>query len=387
MNRLFVIILLIAFAACQQKEKSTGGNLSVEEIHVKDFEEYVISYKDFVHAYHFVPLETTDSCLVGNVLDVKMAGRKIFILDDKNKLWVFDTEGKYVGRIGTPGPGPEEYIHASKFYINEVKGYVGILDLTCNTVVRYTLENKFIDQRRFKFDLVCTGVVTVNSGENVLLLSSNSKQEKYNYAAYEESDFSFISYQIPFRILGEEGCSNSMLIAHNVGSSSLALAMNSDTIYEWKENRLQPAYIVEGGLKHITAEALLNKTPHDCATAVGYRLAREDGYSMGLNELYATDHYLSVDYSSKNMTLFLDRKQGKRRLLQPAEATILSTFSFGAASTGNISLVRCFSMEVMGLIEEDLKENEHPEYRDLYDRLTADSNPVIGLLDYEKLFE
>lgn len=87
------------------------------------------------------------------------------------------------------------------------------------------------------------------------------------------------------------------------------------------------------------------------------------------------------------MTLFLDRKQGKKRLLQPAEATILSTFSFGAASTGNISLVRCFSLEVMGLIEEDLKENEHPEYRDLYDRLTADSNPVIGLLDYEKLFE
>lgn len=387
MSRLFVIILLITFAACQQIEKSAGGNLSVEEIHVKDFEEHVIPYKDFVHAYHFVPLETTDSCLVGNVLDVKMAERKIFILDDKNKLWVFDTDGKYVGRIGTPGPGPEEYICASKFYVNEAKRYIGILDLTSNTVVRYTMKNKYIDRIRFKFDLVCSGVVTVNNGENVLLLSSNSKQEQYNYAAYKESDFSFISYQIPFRILGEEGCSNSMLIAHNVGSSSFALAMNSDTIYEWKKNRLQPAYIVEGGLKHITAEALMKKTPHDCATAVGYRLAREDGYSMGLNELYATDHYLSVDYSSKNMTLFLDRKQGKKRLLQPAQATILSTFSFGAASTSNISLVRCFSTEVMELIEEDLKENKHLEYHGLYDRLTADSNPVIGLLDYEKLFE
>ena len=50
-----------------------------------------------------------------------------------------------------------------------------------------------------------------------------------------------------------------MLLAHNAGTSSLALAMNSDTIYQWKENRLQPAFLVEGGLKHITAEALMEK--------------------------------------------------------------------------------------------------------------------------------
>lgn len=386
-QRVFFLFLLLGLGACQQKNKDLDTNVSIEEIHVNDFDEHAIAYKDFVHAHHFVPLETTDSCLVGNVLAVEMTGERIFVLDDKDKLWVFDTDGKYVGRIGTQGPGPEEYSHANKFYVNESKGHIGILDLTSNRVFRYTLDNKFIDQIRFEFDLVCTGVVTVNNGETVLLLSSNSKQEKYNYAAYDESDFSLISYQIPFRILGEEGCSNPMLLAHNAGASSLALAMNSDTIYQWKENRLQPAFLVEGGLKHITAEALMEKTPHDCATAVGIRLAREDGYSMGVQELYATDRYWCLEYPSKDMTLFVDWKQGEKRMLRPEKATILSTFSFGATSTTNTSLIRCLSAEVMEFIKEDLKDNNHPEFHELYGRLTEDSNPVIGVLDYGKLFK
>ena len=85
-----------------------------------------------------------------------MTEERIFILDDKDKLWVFDTDGKYVGRIGTQGPGPEEYSHASKFYVNESKGHIGILDLTSNRVFRYTLDNKFINQIRFEFDLAFT---------------------------------------------------------------------------------------------------------------------------------------------------------------------------------------------------------------------------------------
>lgn len=122
------------------------------------------------------------------------------------------------------------------------------------------------------------------------------------------------------------------------------------------------------------------------ATAVGYRLAREDGYSMGLDELYATDRYLSVGYPSKNVSLFLDRKQGKKRLFQ-SRSTILSALSFGAASTCTTSLVRCFSADIMVIIKDDLMKSAHPEYHDIYERLTEDSNPVIGLLDYERIFK
>lgn len=387
LHLLFFCFLLSVTTACNQKEKNIQEERELQAIHLKDFEPNPISEEEIIQSLRFIKLETDDNCLIGNVLDVKMARQNIYILDDKNVLWIFGENGEYKGKIGSQGQGPAEYIRITKFYINETKGHIGLMDMGSNTVVRYTFDNKFIDKIHFKFDLLCNGVTLINKGETLLILSSNGKEYPFNYAAYNEADFSFQSYQIPFEIFGEEIGGNNALLAHNVGNNSYALAMNSDTIYQWKDNRLKPAYLVKGGLKHLTTEVLLENGPYFVAFEAGYKLCREKGYSRGIENLCATNDYWYFEYSSTQTDVFWDRTRNKGRLFRrPADGSFLSALSWGFHSTTSTSLIRCFSLEIVEAVKEDLKKVKHPDYHQIYDDLSEDANPVIVLLDYSKLF-
>lgn len=388
LHLLFFCFLLSVTPACNQKEKNFQKEIELQKIDLKDFEQNPISNEEIIQALHFIKLETHDSCLIGNVLDVKMARQNIYISDDKNVLWVFGENGEYKGRIGSQGQGPAEYSRMNRFYINETKGYLGLLDMGSNTVVRYTFDNQFIDKIRFKFDLLCDGVTLLNKGETLIILSSNGKKYPFNYAAYNESDFSFKSYQIPFEVFGEETGGNRALLAHNVGNNSYVLAMNSDTIYQWKDDSLKPAYLVEGGFKHLTTEVLRENGPYFAAVEAGYKLCREKGYSQGIENLCATNDYWYFKYPATDTDVFWDRVRNKGRLFcRPADGSFLSALSWEFHSTTSNFLIRCFSLEIVEAVKEDLKKAKHPDYHTLYDDLPEDANPVVVLLDYSKLFK
>lgn len=46
-QRVFFLFFLLGLGACQQKNKDLDTDVSIEEIHVNDFDEHAIAYKDF----------------------------------------------------------------------------------------------------------------------------------------------------------------------------------------------------------------------------------------------------------------------------------------------------------------------------------------------------
>ena len=53
-----------------------------------------IAYSAFVDSIEYIPLETTEECLVGEVTDVVMAGDRLFVFDAKQQEVVWGAEGK-----------------------------------------------------------------------------------------------------------------------------------------------------------------------------------------------------------------------------------------------------------------------------------------------------
>ena len=49
-----------------------------------------IAYSQFVDSIKYIPLETTDACLIGNITDVEISEEHIFVLDlQMQTVWIF----------------------------------------------------------------------------------------------------------------------------------------------------------------------------------------------------------------------------------------------------------------------------------------------------------
>lgn len=102
MRKVVVLFMMVSLFACGKHDKNENKEylfLQKEQVRVSDM------MKD----YSFIPLETTDDNLILDVTVVKISGGKIFVLDSfspSKSLYVFQLDGKYIGKIGAVGNGP-----------------------------------------------------------------------------------------------------------------------------------------------------------------------------------------------------------------------------------------------------------------------------------------
>jgi hypothetical protein len=104
----------------------------------------------FPGAHRVVPLESEDSILIGGIDYLKVDDERIFLLDHlRNQVLIFAADGKYVSRVGKAGAGPGEIERAKDFSI--VDGGVEIFDDLRMKLVRYALNNEFIEEKPVPF--------------------------------------------------------------------------------------------------------------------------------------------------------------------------------------------------------------------------------------------
>lgn len=105
-------ILLSCFAfglvACQSGQQisetpAIGVRTAIQQ-------ENPISLKNDVQSIEYIPLETNDSCLVSNALNLQVSADFLFMYNGKTgQVLQFDRKGKFVRPVGRQGNGPGEY--------------------------------------------------------------------------------------------------------------------------------------------------------------------------------------------------------------------------------------------------------------------------------------
>ena len=63
--------------------------------------------QDIIDSIRYVMLETTDECLIGNISELYVDGRFIFVVDNTiyESVFVFDENGRFLNKIGRLGRG------------------------------------------------------------------------------------------------------------------------------------------------------------------------------------------------------------------------------------------------------------------------------------------
>lgn len=145
-------ILIIAFLMCACNEHRVPNVFSFSLVN-----EARIS--DIVKDYQLIRLETVEENLILDPTIVKFAKDRIFILDrfsPSKGLYVFQIDGKYLGKVGCKGEGPGEYIMPHYFSVNEKYNRIFLRDMAMNRMLVYDLTTlAFVEDFSIPFYATC----------------------------------------------------------------------------------------------------------------------------------------------------------------------------------------------------------------------------------------
>ena len=135
-----------------------------------------LNYSTFVDSIQYIHLETTDDCLIGKITDAIFTTNYILILDEqKQTIWIFNQNGKFLNKISRKGNGPEEYYYLYKLEFDKKNNQIAALDLWNHSILYYDLNGLFI--RKVKFEMVISDFKIIPQGGYIISNAGESKPE------------------------------------------------------------------------------------------------------------------------------------------------------------------------------------------------------------------
>lgn len=141
MKRLISCLFFILLTMACQKEMSSGvDSYDVDAIRNSN---KVFNVEDSGLKFSYIPLEMSDSSLVGDIEKILLT--KDYIIVRSNELiFLFDYTGKFIRRIGTQGDGPGQYKSIWDVSIDESEQRLFLADYSTSKVLEYDMEGRFL---------------------------------------------------------------------------------------------------------------------------------------------------------------------------------------------------------------------------------------------------
>lgn len=143
---IFLFFLLALLVACGEKQNRQGNLIRLEEKIAAPDESLTTS--DYFASITYVPLQTTDSSLIGSRPRIVVGKDRVYVGSNKNSCLAFDLKtGKFVGSIGSLDKGPRGYRSSTDLWINPEKGVVYFPGWR-NGFVKYSANGEFLGEQK-----------------------------------------------------------------------------------------------------------------------------------------------------------------------------------------------------------------------------------------------
>ncbi len=139
LTSLTVSILAIALFSCVNKLPDSKVECEQIDIDIKNAQEFVYSDLVDTSSLEFIILETSENCLLGQVMKFHKHNDKLVFLAD-NKIVVFNVGGKFLYSVDKHGKGPGEYGYLMDVFIDK-NDFIYGLDMLGKIVKYDTLGN------------------------------------------------------------------------------------------------------------------------------------------------------------------------------------------------------------------------------------------------------
>ena len=294
---IFVIAFLLLLYGCAEN-RSSDIDSDLIPIRWEDLEERDMFCTDGkLDSCRFVILETSDNCLLGATAKVEITDKYIVILSNK-KIFVFDTEGKFLNTIGRIGPGPNEHLTISDFYLDEEAGTIGVYDVWRAEITRYSMDGKMINKT--KCDPVlkeACDILGLNEGLLLISMHNNLKND-YHYILVNENDNKLSGNYIPYISRGRANLNIPKYYYATDKTYHYVLAMFSDTIYHFTNREITSKYVLQTPIKKPTKTDIDKYGTFETGMDV-MTFLRRDGFSLGIINIYAAGGYIFFAYGMK----------------------------------------------------------------------------------------
>ena len=202
-NSSFFLIIILFIAGCVQK-KTNDENIFTIHVESKNIVKN-IHFSELITDCRYVPLETADKCLIGQLDKVEVSNNEIFVLDSRNAraIYRFSKEGRFLNQIAQLGNGPMEYVQPDDISIDATNGEVAILDRI--KILFYKPDNTYLRNfilPSYSYKIACYDhrIAAYGREDNdLVLLDENGKQRgiffKNNEAKKTVMNYPFQSYK------------------------------------------------------------------------------------------------------------------------------------------------------------------------------------------------
>lgn len=155
----FSLLILLLIFACDNENVSKQVSYNINTRQGMELKEMEIDLADVVKDVYFIPLETSDKCLLSGVSNVVLTEEYILVTDARSLYQFGKQEGNFIRQIGQIGNGPSEHGTSIKFNVNENTGEVFIFSSSYKITVHDLFTGKFkrgfnLPFRTSKFDFV-----------------------------------------------------------------------------------------------------------------------------------------------------------------------------------------------------------------------------------------
>ena len=213
-------------------------------------------FSEEVDSISFIPLETNDSVLVGQVSGIFYLGDRLLIVDANKaqRIFVFDMQGKYQYSIGSKGEGPGQYASLNQVRVD--KDTINVFDWMKWKYICYDIEGNVLYEHAFHKKMP---EVLIRLENQTFVGAYAGYYEKYPFhlSWINECD-SIVDTGLPIRN------------PHPVPAGTLQYTLDGtllfyhslcDTIYEISKRRIIPKYSL-GLYKEGEVNAFLSRTKH-----------------------------------------------------------------------------------------------------------------------------
>lgn len=242
-----IITILLNLVACQSGSLQKAGVWKVDLRPVIQ-KETPISMAEDISGIEYIPLETTDSCLISNITGLIMDDESIFVQNGRTQqIFQFTRQGQFVREVGKVGEGPGEYAPYTieylsldsgqkELYANRhgLPGMVFSYDgefLRLDTAIAESVGNRYFLQNG---DCVLAGTPMTPIGQSPWLVALKSKSDQ------------LLATKTPFPAgVPMDACYMKEIQFLPFQNSALAYTPCNDTLFRVSESGITPACILD----------------------------------------------------------------------------------------------------------------------------------------------
>ncbi len=285
---LFWTGLILISNSC--KNRSTPTEVPAQAIiNINDAQ--TMNYQPLLDSINYIPLETTDQSLIGNIGKIYITPSNILIFDSKQTaILLFDKEGKFIRKIGQKGRGPEEYLFFNEIVFDKKTEIIYAHERYLNKMFKYNLKGELLEQipSKFEFNSFC------KAPEGYWLYScfKENNPKGYNLMLVDEKMQNLTTGFFPQNAAFVNATFNSTFSQDHSGTSYFVYP-TSNIIYKLDTEKPVPYFQINFGEKNMPYEKI-----KELSSSEEYdKLVNEKRYLGDISNLLCFQNYLLFSFN------------------------------------------------------------------------------------------